>query len=120
MAILFPEEPYSKVLMQTVGSAYDPEGGWYSGVYESGAGYNDVATANTNGVVMSGLLYKKYGSIFRHCNKCARKLDIKSDLLDKHREERALKASRTLKSPSETVSDCKLCTSGDNKTVAKY
>ncbi len=106
MALLFPDEPYSQVLMQSVSSAYDPEGGWYSGVYESGAGYNDVTTANTNGVIMSGLLYKKYGSLFDHCDNCAKPLAIESDILDEHRR---IKARQALHSPVEDIDDCRLC-----------
>lgn len=62
MALLYPDDEYSAVLFDKVKSAYDPEKGWYSGVYESGEGYNTSATANTNGVILSALLYKKYGS----------------------------------------------------------
>ena len=83
MAILFPDDPYSTTLMSTISSAYDPEGGWYSGLYESGAGYNDVTTANTNGVIMSALLYKKYGALFKHCNNCSKPIKIQSELLNK-------------------------------------
>jgi len=79
MALLFPDDEYSQVLLATVASAYDEDLGWYSGVYENG-GYNDVTTANTNGVILSGLLHKKYGTIFEHCDKCAKRLDIKSDV----------------------------------------
>jgi len=110
MALLFPDDPYSQVLMQSVGSAYDPEGGWYSGVYESGAGYNDVTTANTNGVVMSGLLYKKYGSLFNHCDGCAKPLNIQSDLLEQHRLEREQEQD-----PVERISGCELCTDTSQK-----
>lgn len=106
MAILFPDDPYSHVMMQSISSAYDPEGGWYSGVYESGGGYNDVTTANTNGVIMSGLLYKKYGPLFNHCGSCAKKLDIRSDLLALHRKNRS---EDRLQSPVDSVSDCELC-----------
>jgi len=79
MALLFPEDEYSQVLLATVESAYDEDLGWYSGVYENG-GFNDVTTANTNGVILSGLLHKKYGTIFEHCDNCARRLDITSDV----------------------------------------
>ena len=106
MALLFPDDPYSKVLMDSVSSAYDPEGGWYSGVYESGAGYNDVTTANTNGVVMSGLLYKKYGSLFGHCDGCAKPLDIKSELLD---EQQLLEQADTQSATIERISECEIC-----------
>ena len=94
MAMLFPEDPYSDVLMATISSAYDPEGGWYSGVYESGAGYNDVTTANTNGVIMGGLLFKKYGPLYQHCDSCAKPLEIKSDLIG---------------AKIERISECKQC-----------
>ncbi len=83
MALLYPEDEYSAVLMNAVESAYDPEKGWYSGIYESGAGYNTVTTANTNGVILSGFLYKKYGSLFPHCQNCSRDIELDSDLLKK-------------------------------------
>ncbi len=72
MAFLYPEDPYSAVLIDSVSSAYDPERGWYSGVYEKGLGYNDIFTSNTNGVILSGLLYKKYGPLNRLCTNCKR------------------------------------------------
>lgn len=79
MALLYPDDEYSAVLLSAVESAYDPKSGWYSGVYERG-GYNDVATANTNGVILSGLLYKKYGTIYELCEKCAEPLNIESSV----------------------------------------
>ncbi len=92
MALLFPEDEYSAVLMSAVESAYDIEKGWYSGIYESGAGYNTVTTANTNGVIMSGFLYKKYGSLFPHCQNCSKDISLESSLL---------------KAPE--LSDCEIC-----------
>lgn len=83
MAVLFPEDEYSTVLASTIESAYDPEKGWYSGIYESGAGYNTVVTANTNGVIMESLLYKKYGPIFPHCESCSKIIEIDSEVIDK-------------------------------------
>lgn len=79
MALLFPEDEYSAVLLSAIESAYDPDTGWYSGVYERG-GYNDATTANTNGVILSTLLYKKYGTIYQHCDKCAGRIDIQSSV----------------------------------------
>jgi hypothetical protein len=70
LAALYPDDPYSDVLIDKVKSAYDPEKGWYSGIYENGEGYNTSATANTNGVILSSLLYKKYGSTYDVCSKC--------------------------------------------------
>jgi len=92
MALLYPEDEYSAVLMNAVESAYDVDKGWYSGIYENGAGYNKVTTANTNGVILSGFLYKKYGSLFPHCQQCSRDIELDSDLL---------------KEPE--VSDCEIC-----------
>jgi len=81
MALLYPEDEYSAVLMNAVESAYDEKKGWYSGIYENGSGYNTVTTANTNGVILSGFLYKKYGSLFPHCQACSKELELKSELL---------------------------------------
>jgi hypothetical protein len=79
LAALFPDDPYSKELAYAVSDAYDPERGWYSGIYENGGGYNKSITANTNGIIMSLLLYKKYGEFHPSCQRCKRKLamDIK-------------------------------------------
>jgi hypothetical protein len=66
LAALFPEDPYSDVLLSAIESAYDPQKGWFSGVYENG-GYNDVTTANTNGIILQTMLYKKYGTINNQC-----------------------------------------------------
>lgn len=87
MALLFPEDEYSQVLTNAVQHAYDPDRGWYSGIYENGAGYNTAITANTNGVIMSGFLYKKYGALFPHCNHCSKPIKIDSPILKENKEE---------------------------------
>ena len=79
MAMLFPDDEYSDVLLDKVKSAYDPKKGWYSGIYENGEGYNSATTANTNGVILSSLLYKKYGSTTNVCDKCQSKKIIKNE-----------------------------------------
>ncbi|MEN9842206.1 MAG: hypothetical protein RLZZ612_35 [Pseudomonadota bacterium] len=63
LMFLKPDDPYSQVLYDAVKSAYDPERGWYSGIYEKGLGYNKAITGNTNGVILTSLLYKMYGPI---------------------------------------------------------
>ena len=83
MALVFPDDEYSQVLTNAIQSAYDPEKGWYSGIYENGAGYNTVVTANTNGVILEGLLYKKYGAMMPHCEACAGIINLDSDVLRK-------------------------------------
>ena len=81
MALLKPNEHYSKVLMNHVRSAYDPEAGWYSGVYENGFGYNKSITANTNGVILQSLLYKIHGPLAAGCAKCNKGFDLNDQFL---------------------------------------
>jgi hypothetical protein len=81
MALLKPNELYSKVLMNHVRSAYDPEAGWYSGVYENGLGYNKAITANTNGVILESLLYKVHGPLAVGCAKCNQGFDLNDQFL---------------------------------------
>ena len=80
LAALYPDDEYSAVLIDKVKSAYHPDKGWYSGIYENGEGYNTSITANTNGVILSLLLYKKYGSTYSVCDKCLKKEPIASKL----------------------------------------
>jgi hypothetical protein len=70
LAMLKPDDPYSRVLYDFVRSAYHPEKGWYSGIYEQGLGYNTSVTANTNGIILSMLLHKMYGPLNRLCTSC--------------------------------------------------
>lgn len=81
MAILKPNDYYSKVLMNSVRSAYDADAGWYSGVYESGIGYNKAITANTNGVILQSMLYKLQGSLASSCEKCNKGFDLNDQFL---------------------------------------
>jgi len=74
LAALFPEDPYSDVLMEKIANAYDPNKGWYSGVYENGTGYNRSLTANTNGIILEALAYRMYGPLHQLCRSCGRGL----------------------------------------------
>ncbi|SJM89751.1 DUF3131 domain-containing protein [Crenothrix polyspora] len=76
LAYLYPDDAYSEELLNAISSAYDPEVGWYSGIYEKGLGYNDVITSNTNGVILTALLYKKYGPLNRVLNKAGKSLKL--------------------------------------------
>lgn len=76
LAVLFPGDPYSSVLLDKIASAYDPEKGWYSGIYESGIGYNKAVTANTNGIILQAILYKKYGPLSALCARCGRSIRL--------------------------------------------
>jgi hypothetical protein len=82
LATLFPDDPYSAVLASAVWSAYDPEKGWYSGIYESGIGYNKAITANTNGIILETLLYKALGPLHPACRKCGRGLKLGGEDVD--------------------------------------
>jgi hypothetical protein len=70
LATLYPNEPYTAVLLDAVASAYDPDKGWYSGVYEAGLGYNKIFTANTNGIILEAILYKAFGPLNTTCKRC--------------------------------------------------
>jgi hypothetical protein len=76
LAMLYPEDSYSQRLIAQIESAYDPEKGWFSGVYENGNGYNKAMTANTNGIILSGMLFKKYGSFYPRCNRCGHRIKL--------------------------------------------
>ena len=73
---LYPRDPYSSVLSTQIASAYDPEKGWYSGIYESGIGYNRAITANTNGIILQSLLYKAMGPLNAVCKRCGSVLKL--------------------------------------------
>ncbi len=62
LAQLFPNEEYSRRLEQSVAYAYDEDKGWYSGIYETGLGYNKALTENTNGIILEGLLHRAVGT----------------------------------------------------------
>ena len=70
LALFKPDDPYSDVLFDFVHNAYNPDRGWYSGIYEKGLGYNTIITSNTNGIILSMMLYKKYGSLNKICSSC--------------------------------------------------
>ena len=82
MAYLFPERPYSKVLLTAIKEAYDPNKGWYSGVYEDKTkGYNKAITANTNGVILSIFLYKLYGALQQECQHCKQGITLTTEFV---------------------------------------
>ncbi len=85
LAVMYPEDEYSQVLMETIESAYSLKKGWYSGVYENGSGYNTTATANTNGNIMANMLYKKYGSFYELCNGCKRMVKLKNAIIQENK-----------------------------------
>jgi len=55
------ENDYTAKLVNHVSSNYDPQRGWYSGVYEASGKPNKAITANTNGIILEALHYIQFG-----------------------------------------------------------
>jgi Protein of unknown function (DUF3131) len=69
VAALRPDDPYAAVLRRAVEGAKDPERGWFAGVYEGGVP-NRALTANTNGVVLEAILFRRRGPLHAACADC--------------------------------------------------
>ena len=54
---------YTQLLMDHVSDRFDPEEGWYSGIYEATGETNESLTANTNGIILESLHYIQYGPL---------------------------------------------------------
>lgn len=54
---------YTQTLMDAVKSSFDPEEGWYSGIYEATGETNEALTANTNGIILESLHYIQFGPL---------------------------------------------------------
>lgn len=54
---------YTRQLVKRISKLYDPEKGWYSGIYEKDQTPNKAITCNTNGIVLEALCYKKFGRL---------------------------------------------------------
>jgi len=52
---------YTKQLIDHIKDNYDPEKGWYSGIYESDGRSNTAITANTNGIILEALHHMQFG-----------------------------------------------------------
>jgi hypothetical protein len=57
---------YTKLLLHNVKNLYDPERGWYAGIYEKNGKPNQVLTANTNGIILESLAAMQFGSLLRN------------------------------------------------------
>jgi hypothetical protein len=62
LAALYADDPYAEVLRASFATLYDPERGWFAGVYDRGEP-NRALTANTNGVILETLLWKAAGAL---------------------------------------------------------
>lgn len=59
------DKEYTNLLLDRISDLYDPEKGFYEGVYENGNGLIKTFTANNNGIMLEALLYKAQGKILR-------------------------------------------------------
>ncbi|MEL6616647.1 MAG: DUF3131 domain-containing protein, partial [Bacteroidota bacterium] len=59
------DTPYTDLLLDAVGTLYDPEKGFYEGLYEDGRGPIEAFTANNNGITLATLLYKTEGPLVK-------------------------------------------------------
>lgn len=59
------EDDYAKKLIEELDSLYDEKKGWYSGRYEKTGKANKAITANTNGIILEVLAYKKFGPLVK-------------------------------------------------------
>jgi len=57
------DTPYTDVLYDAIIELYNPERGFYEGLYEHGQGIIEIFTANNNGILMAALLHKVQGPI---------------------------------------------------------
>lgn len=56
---------YTTKVLASVNKLNDPARGWYSGLYEADGKPNKSITANTNGIILESLCYKRFGPIVR-------------------------------------------------------
>ncbi len=54
---------YTDILYDAVIELYDPDRGFFEGLYETGGGYIKIQTANNNGILLASLLHKVQGRI---------------------------------------------------------
>ncbi len=55
---------YTDILYDAVIELFDPDRGFYEGLYEGGNGHIEIQTANNNGILLAALLHKVQGRIF--------------------------------------------------------
>ncbi|MCS6808399.1 MAG: DUF3131 domain-containing protein [Bacteroidota bacterium] len=54
--------PYTQRLLNAIQHLYDPDKGWYSGLYEYTGKPNKAITCNTNAIILEALAYKQFGT----------------------------------------------------------
>jgi len=56
---------YTQRLFDKIKMLYDPQKGWYSGLYEQTGQPNKAITCNTNAIVLEALAYRRFGAHLR-------------------------------------------------------
>ena len=54
---------YTDILYDAIIELFDPDRGFYEGLYEGGNGHIEIQTANNNGILLASLLHKVQGRI---------------------------------------------------------
>jgi len=54
---------YTNILYDAVIELYNPDRGFFEGLYETGGGHIEIQTANNNGILLASLLHKVQGRI---------------------------------------------------------
>lgn len=62
------DTPYTDILYEAVIELFDPERGFYEGLYERGNGFIEIQTANNNGILLAAFLHKVQGRILTASN----------------------------------------------------
>ena len=57
--------PYTELLLTSMSGKFDPERGYYEGVYELSGANIKAFTANNNAIILEALLYKVQGKLLR-------------------------------------------------------
>ncbi|WP_028115284.1 DUF3131 domain-containing protein [Ferrimonas senticii] len=57
------DTPYTDLVFEHVADLYNPDKGFYEGIYENGTGLINTYTSNNNGILMAALLYKQQGQL---------------------------------------------------------
>jgi hypothetical protein len=63
------ETKYTDLLFTMASQSYDPNKGFYEGIYENDSSYIKTFTANNNGIILATLLYKSQGKLLRFTQK---------------------------------------------------
>jgi len=70
---------YTDLLFDVIADLFDPEKGFYEGLYENGNGLIEEHTANNNGIMLEALLYKSQGKLLTHSKNVSHWDQVMSD-----------------------------------------